>query len=335
MEVSRNTEQMLNKMIVGSWVTQAIYVAAEIGIPDLLAAGPRTADELARETETHGASLYRVLRALTSLGLFTEDIDGRFSLTPMGKLLGSDTPGSKRSLAIMAGSEFYRSWDGLLTSVKTGASAFDKVYGKPFFQYMSMNPDRWRIYDSAMTGIHDSETLPVLEAYDFSPFRTIVDVGGGNGLALAAILLRHPGARGVLFDLPSVAKRAEDAFSGFGLSDRCGIVGGNFFDSVPESCDAYLLRHVLHDWDDGEAIAILGNCRDAMRPGGRVLVVETVIPSGNAPCFGKLLDLMMLVVGGRERTEEQYEKLFSAAGLRLTGVVPTDHEVSVIEGMRA
>ncbi|HSL98675.1 MAG TPA: methyltransferase [Candidatus Limnocylindria bacterium] len=335
MEVSGNTEQMLNQMIVGSWVTQAIYVAAEIGIADFLALGPRTADELARETGTHGASLYRVLRALASIGLFNEDIDGRFSLTPMGKLLGSDTPGSKRSLAIMAGSEFYRSWGGLLTSVETGDSAFDKVFGKPFFQYMSMNPDRWRIYDSAMTGIHESETIPVLDAYDFASFRTVVDVGGGNGLALAAILRRHPDVRGVLFDLPSVAKRAEEVFAGFGLSDRCGIVGGNFFDSVPASCDAYLLRHVIHDWNDGQAIAILRNCRDAMRSGGRVLVVETVIPSGNEPCFGKWLDLMMLVVGGRERTKEQYEKLFSAAGLRLTRIVPTDHEVSVIEGVCA
>jgi SAM-dependent methyltransferase len=335
MEVSKSTEQILNQMIVGSWVTQAIYVAAEIGIADFLAAGPRTADELARDTGTHAPSLYRVLRALTSIGLFNEEIDGRFSLTPTGELLGSDTPGSKRSLAIMSGSEFYRSWGGLLTSVKTGDSAFEKIYGSPFFQYMSMNPDRWRIYDSAMTGIHDSETLPVLDAYDFAPLKTIVDVGGGNGLALAAILRRHPEVRGVLFDLPSVAKRAEEVLAGFGLSDRCGIAGGNFFDSVPSSCDAYLLRHVIHDWKDDEAISILGNCRDAMQPGGRVLVVETVIPSGNEPCFGKLLDLMMLVVGGRERTREQYEKLFSAAGLRLTGIVPTTHEVSVIEGMRA
>jgi SAM-dependent methyltransferase len=335
MEDSRNTEETLNRMIVGSWLTQAIYVAAEIGIADLLAAGPRTADELARDTGTHGPSLYRVLRALTSIGLFNEEIDGRFSLTPMGELLGSDTPGSKRPLAIMAGSEFYRSWGGLLTSVKTGDSAFDKVFGKPFFQYMSMNPDRWRIYDSAMTAVHDSETLPVLDAYDFAPFRTIVDVGGGNGRTLAAILRRHPDARGVLFDLPSVANRAEEVFAGVGLSDRCSIVGGNFFDSVPASGDAYLLRHVLHDWNDDEAISILANCRDAMRPGGRVLVVETVIPSGNEPCFGKLLDLMMLVVGGRERTQEQYETLFSAAGLRLTGIVPTAHEVSVIEGIRA
>lgn len=274
-----------------------------------------------------------MLRALASIGIFKEDAEGRFSLTPMGKLLGSDAPGSKRSLARMAGSEFYRSWGGLLSSVETGGAAFDKVYGKPFFHYMSMNPDRWRIYDSAMTGVHDSETIPVLDAYDFTPFKTIVDVGGGNGLALAAILRRHTEARGILFDLPAVAKRAQELVAGSGVSDRCGIVEGDFFDSVPALGDAYLLRHVLHDWDDREAVAILKNCRDAMRPGGRVLVVETAIPSGNEPCFGKWLDLMMLVVGGRERTKKEYSELFSTAGLRLTRVVPTAHEVSVIEGV--
>jgi SAM-dependent methyltransferase len=333
MKSSGNTEQRLNQMIVGAWVTQAIYVAAEIGIADLLAAAPRTAAELAREVGVHAASLYRVLRALASIDLFSEDDHGRFALTPLGRRLGSETPGSKRSLARMAGAEFYRSWGSLLSSVETGAAAFDQVFGKPFFQYMRANPERWRIYDAAMTGVHDSETMPVLEAYDFTPLQTIVDVGGGNGMTLAAILRRHPSIRGILFDLPAVADRAEEVVAGCGVSDRCRVVGGDFFHSVPASGDAYLLRHVLHDWEDREAVTILRRCREAMRPGGRVLVVETVIPSGNAPCFGKWLDLMMLVVGGRERTREQYAGLFSAAGLRLSRIVPTAHEVSVIEGV--
>lgn len=335
MEIRENTEQMMNRMIVGSWVTQAIYVAAEIGIADLLAPGPRTAEELAQETGAHGAALYRVMRALASIDVFREDNQGRFSMTPLGNLLASDAPGSKRSLARMAGAEFYRSWGNILSSVETGGAAFDKVFGKPFFHYMNANPDRWRIYDDAMTGIHDSETLPVLEAYDFTPFRRVVDVGGGNGLALAALLGRHPGMRGVLFDLPDVVARARKGVASHGVSDRMRFVGGDFFDSVPANGNAYLMRHVIHDWDDGEAVSILRNCREAMEPDGRVLVVETVIPSGNGPCFGKWLDLMMLVVGGRERTREQYERLFSAAGLRLTRVIPTAHEVSVIEGVRA
>ena len=335
MDVSGSPEQMLDRMITGSWVTQAIYVAAETGVADRLDDGPRSADELARETGTHAPSLYRVLRALASVGLFHEDEERRFSLTPMGALLKSDAPGSKRSLARMAGAEFYRSWGGLLSSVETGGPAFDQVFGRPFFQYMDSNPDRWRIYDSAMTGVHDAETVPVLDAYDFGSLRTIVDVGGGNGLALAALLRRYPGARGILFELPAVAARARELLSGSGVADRLQIVGGDFFDSVPHAGDAYLLRHVLHDWNDEEAVSILRNCRDGMGSGGRVLVVETVIPSGNGPCFGKWLDLMMLLVGGRERTREQYGELFSAAGLRLTRVVPTEHEVSVLEGVRA
>ena len=335
MDALKDREEALSRMIVGSWVTQAIYVAAETGIADLLAAGPKPAEELARTIGVHGESLYRVLRALATLDLFREDEEGRFSLTPLGMLLASDAPGSKRSLARMAGAELYRSWGDLLSSVGTGAAAFDKAFGKPFFRYMGANPDRWKIFDDAMTGIHDAETIPVLDAYDFAPFRTIVDVGGGSGLALAAILRRHPDARGVLFDLPTVAERARETTAVWGVSDRMEFAGGDFFDSVPRNGDAYLLRHVLHDWQDGEAVAILRNCRDAMRPGGRVLVVETVIPSGNAPCFGKWLDLMMLVVGGRERTREQYEGLFSAAGLVPSRIVPTAHEVSVIEGVRA
>jgi hypothetical protein len=328
-------EMELSRMIVGSWVTQAIYVAAEIGIADLLAGGPKTAAELSRKARTHEGSLYRLLRALASVGIFRQDAEGRFLLTPMAKLLCNDAPGSKRSLAIMAGAEFYRSWGMLLSSVHTGEAAFGKVFGKTFFQYMEANPGRWRMFDAAMNGIHDAETVPVLSAYDFQPFRTIVDVGGGNGMALATILLRHREAQGVLFDLPEVAVRAREVVNGAGVSSRLRIVGGDFFASVPASGDAYMLRHVIHDWEDREAVAILRKCRDAMNPGGRVLVVETVIPTGNDPCFGKWLDLMMLVVGGRERTEGQYREIFSAAGLRLTRVVPTVHEVSVIEGVRA
>ena len=326
--------RMLDRMIVGSWVTQAIYVAAEIGVADRLAGGPKTAREMARESGLHADSLYRLLRALASVDLLREEADGRFSLTPAGTLLASEAPGSKRSLARMAGAEFYRAWGGLLSSVRTGSAAFDEVFGKPLFRYMSANPDRWRIYDDAMTGIHDGETIPVLDAFDFGPFRTIVDVGGGNGLALAAILRRHPEARGILFDLPQVAERAREVLSRRTAFDRMEFVGGDFFRSVPPDGDAYLMRHVLHDWDDEEAIAILRNCREAMRPDGRVLVVETVIPSGNGECFGKWLDLMMLVVGGRERTRDQYLELFTEAGLRVTRVVPTAHEVSVLEGMR-
>jgi len=321
-------------MSVGSWVTQAIAVAAELAVADRLAAGPMSAEDLARDSGVHGPSLRRLLRALASAGLFAEDDGCRFSLAPLGKLLAGDAPGSKRSLAIMAGAEFYRSWGGLLGAVRTGAPAFHAVFGDPFFSYLEKNPERSRIYDAAMNGVHDAETEPVLDAYDFSAVRTLVDVGGGNGRALAAALRRHPHLDGVLFDLPDVARRARESLAMSDVAGRCRVVGGSFFDAVPADADAYLLRHVVHDWEDDTGAAILRRCSEAMRPGGKVLLVETVIPSGNVPSFGKWLDLMMLVVGGRERTLEQFEGIFSAAGLRLARVVPTAHEVSVLQGVR-
>jgi len=186
-----------------------------------------------------------------------------------------------------------------------------------------------------MTEVHGAETEPVLEAYDFSPFRTVVDVGGGNGTQLAAILRRYPSTTGILYDLPAVVERAPTNILRLGLADRCRLLGGDFFASIPAGSDAYVMRHVIHDWDDVAAVAILRNCRKAMGPGGRVLVIENVIPSGNGPGFGKWLDLMMLVAGGRERTEEQYRQLFAKAELAVHRVIPTTHEVSVIEGVAA
>lgn len=328
------SSQQLLKQMVGGWITQAIYVASELGIADLLADGPQTADELARSTKIHSGALYRVLRALASVGIFTEDADGRFSLTPPAEYLLSDRPDSLRSFGIMMGSEFYQSWGNLLYSVQTGEQGFQKRYGVPFFQYMTEHPERHSIYDGAMMVHGIAETEPMLDAYDFSAFRTVVDVGGGQGRMLAAILDRHPTVEGILFDLPAVVERSQTIISGLGLSERCRIVGGDFFTSVP-AADAYVMRHIVHDWDDKEAVTILRNCRDAMNPEGRILVVETVIPPLNEPCFGKWLDLMMLIVGGRERTQEQYRRLFQQAGLMLSRIVPTAHEVSVIEGVQA
>ncbi len=331
---TKSDPQVLNQMIGSYWITQGIYVAAELGIADLLADGPRTTEDLAADTNTHAESLYRVLRALASIGIFAEDYQGRFSLTPLAENLRSDAPSRQRAFAIMSGAELYQSWGNLLHSVRTGEPAYNKTFGAPFFKYMTEHPDRHSIYDAAMTGIHGVETEPVLDAYDLSLFETVADIGGGNGSALSGILNRHRAVKGILFDLPDVADRARAAISGAGLSDRCEVVGGDFFASVP-AADAYVLRHVIHDWHDDEAISILRNCRNAMNPDGRILVVESVIPPMNEPSFGKWLDLMMLIVDGYERTREQYEQLFSKAGLRLNRVVPTAHEVSVIEGVYA
>jgi len=322
-------------MLVGSWLSQGVYVAAELGIADLLAGGPRTARELAAVTGAHADSIYRLLRALASVGVFAQDGRGRFCLTPLAESLRSDVGGSQRAFAIMAGAEFYQTWGTLLHSVRTGEPGFDAAFGMPFFEYMTQRPERHAIYDAAMTGVHGAETEPMVEAYDFSGCRTVVDVGGGNGLMLAAILKRYPEVRGILFDLPAVAERARPILDAQGLDGRCETVGGDFFSTVPAGADAYVMRHVVHDWHDEEAAAILRNCREAMAHDGRILVVETVIPRGDEPCFGKWLDLMMLLVAGRERTEGEFRALFAQAGLRLSRILPTSHEVSIIEGVRA
>ena len=330
-----STKQVLNRMLVGNWAAQAIYAAAGLRIADLLGDGPRPVAGLAADTGTHADALHRLFRALASVGIFVEDGDGRFQLTPLALHLQSDGPDSQRALAIMMGAEFYQTFGNLLSSVRTGEAVVERTFGKPFFQYLTERPERAEIFDAAMTGVHGPETEHVASARDLSPFQMLTDVGSGNGTQLAAILQRNPTLRGTLFDLPPVVARAQDLFSRSGLSDRCRLLGGDFFSSVPAGADAYILRHVIHDWDDDQAALILNNCRDAMGPEGKVLVVETVIPTGNEPCFGKWLDLMMLVAGGRERTEEQYRRLFSLAGLRLNRVVPTSDEVRILEGERA
>lgn len=327
--------EFFKQMFAGSWITQGMWVAAELGIADLLTKGPRTVEQLAEDTCTQSGALYRLLRALASVGIFVQDAQKRFSLTPLAELLRTEAMGSQRSIAIMMGGEFQAAWGELLHSVRTGEPGFQKKFGMPFFQYMIEHPERHTIYDAAMTGVHGGETEPMLDAYDFAVFKTVVDIGGGNGQVLGAILKRHPSLHGILFDLPDVADRTRSDISSSGVADRIRIEGGDFFSSIPAGADAYVLRHIIHDWDDSKAIAILRKCREAMAPGGKVLVVEMVIPPGNEPGFGKWLDLMMLLVAGQERTKEEYNCLFSAAGLKMTDVIQTTSDVSIVEGIRA
>jgi len=335
MGASEANYRQLGEMITGYWLSQAIYVAAELGIADRINGQPVTVEELASSTSADAQSLYRVLRALASAGIFAEDQAGRFSLTPLAECLRSDGSASQRALAIMNGAEFYQSWGNLCSAVRTGEPAFDRTFGVPWIRYFASQPVRGEIFDAAMGGFGAAEVEPTLEAYDFSQFGTVADIGGGNGALLAAVLGRYSGASGLLFDLPDVVARAEPTFADLGFADRCQFVGGSFFDSVPAGADAYVLRHILHDWQDDEAVAILRSCRNAMPSWGRVLVIENVIAPGNDPSLGKWLDLMMLVVGGRERTEAEFRQLFSDAGLEVTRVIPTRHEVSVIEGVPA
>ena len=328
-------QEQISRMLTGYWITQALYVAAKLGLADLLKDGPRTADGLASATKSHSRSVYRLLRGLASVGVFVEDEQHRFSLTPLAECLQSDRPGSQRSLAIMAGEEHYHAFGELLYSVQTGKVAFDKLYGMPVFDFLQKHPEQAKVFDEAMVGVHGRETAAMLDAYDFSGIRVLADIGGGNGNVLTAVLRKHPAMRGILFDLPSVAERAKLNIQAGGLRDRCQVIGGTFFGAVPNGADGYLLRHIIHDWDDEKSTTILKNIHRAMGQDARLLVVESVIPPGNDPSFGKLLDLAMLVIpGGEERPEEEYRRLYKAAGFRLARIVPTMAEVSVIEGRK-
>ena len=332
---SQSGLKFYQQVFAGAWITQAVSVAAELGIADLLAGRPLRVEELAEQSGAHAGALYRILRALASVGVFAEEAGHRFALTPMADLLRTDAAGSQRAYAIMMGGEFQATWGELMHSARTGEPGFQKRFGKPFFEYMTEHADRHGIYDAAMTVVHGAETEPMLDAYDFSAFRTVADIGGGKGLMLAGLLKRHSGVQGILFDLPAVADRAHASISSLGLQDRCRIEGGDFFQAVPQGVDAYLLRHIIHDWEDADAVRILRNCREAMNGDGRVLVVEMLIPQGGASGFSKWLDLMMLLVGGRERTREEYSALFASAGLKLNRVIPTTSEICILEGVRA
>lgn len=330
-----SAHQQIDEMITAYWVSQAIYAAAKFGIADELKDGPKSVEQLAEATSTNPDALYRLLRALASQGIFAEGEPRHFALTPLADVLRSDVPGSKRALALMAGDEQFRVWAEIDYSVQTGNIAFDKVYGKPIFEYLGQNPDKARIFDAAMVGIHGRESDIILDAYDFSQFGVIADIGGGNGSQVTGILQRHPAMKGILFDLPHVIEAARDRIASANLADRCQLVGGSFFDAVPEGADAYMLRHIIHDWDDEKSHSILQSCHRAMPANSKLLVVESVIPPGNDPFIGKLLDLVMLLIpGGKERTEDEYRTLFGKAGFELERVVPTAGEVSIVEARK-
>lgn len=323
----------LRQMLTGFWASQMIYVAARLGIADLLAAGPRTAADLAQASGAHAESLYRMLRALAGLGVFREVDGGRFELTPVAEPLRSDVPGSQRAMALMMGEEHYQAWGQLLYSVQTGRTAFEKIYGCEIFDYLGHHPEQAALFDAAMLAVHGRESQAMVEAYDFAGLGTLADIGGGNGSTISAVLQAHPRLRGILFDLPGVIERARLRLAAAGLAERCATVGGSFFEAVAPGADAYLLRHIIHDWDEPRCVQILRNIRQVLPPHGKLLVVESVIPPGNDPGFGKLLDMNMLVIpGGKERTETEYRELFQQAGFQLTRIVPTKAEVSVIEG---
>jgi SAM-dependent methyltransferase len=328
----------LLQMVTGYWVSQVIYVAAKLGIADLLKDGPKSSDELAQATGTHARSLYRLLRALASVGVFAEAEDGRFGLTPLGECLQTGSPGSVRAITINHGERLYRAWGDLLHSVRTGEIAFNHIFGMDLWQYAAQNPEAAALVTEAMAEFTTQVSTAVVTAYDFSRFSKIVDVGGGNGTLLLSILQANPQMSGVLFDLPYVVEDARKHIDAAGLTGRCAFVAGDFFEFVSSGGDAYILKNIIHDWDDERALKILQNCHRAMTENGKLLLVEGVIPPGNEPSFGKLVDLNMLVMaGGCERTEDEYRALFAAAGFTLTNLIPIQSPFgfSVIEGVRA
>lgn len=329
-------QAVLAEMINGYWVTFSIAAAAELGVADHLAAGPTSVNQLAERTGTHAPSLYRLLRALASLSIFAEDEQGRFANTPLSEALRAGVPGSMRGLARLTLHAHLKAWPDVLHSVRTGHTAFEKVFGAELFEHLQKDQELAAIFDEAFTGYTAALSEAAAATYDFSRFRHIVDVGGSAGALVAAILKRVPEAKGINFDLPHVAERAKAALAKTGLGERVSSVGGDFFQSVPAGGDAYTLKMILHDWDDQKSIDILKNVRKAIAADGRLLVIEAVIPAGNAPSPGKLLDVNMLVMtGGFERTEEQYRALYRAAGFELTRITPINPASSVIEGRPA
>lgn len=331
--------QQVQELIGGHRNTALMYVAAKLGIPDLLAAGPQTSESLAQFAGAHPAALRRILRGLVLLDVLSEEADGAFGLTPLGACLRSDAPGSLRGRAIVAGESFAPAWGGLLHSALTGEPAFDHVFGVSVWEHFVQHPHLNAYFNEGMARTTAGVTAAIVAAYDFTRFPTIADIGGGHGALLTAILQAHPEGRGLLFDQPHVVTDARPHLEAAGVADRCKVVGGSFFEAVPPGADAYILKSILHDWNDERSIAILRTCRRAMagvagttdRP--LLLPVEQIMPVRAAQSRVTIgSDLHMLAMtGGRERTEAEWRSLLAEGGFTLTRVVPTASPRYVIE----
>jgi hypothetical protein len=333
MNPKESPPEQLMKFIVSRWINKPIYVAAELGIADMLANGPRSIDELARESETHAPYLYRTLRALASVGIFSEKENGSFELTPMAELLKT---GAMRSFALMFNSDWSdKAWGYFLHGVKTGETPFEKAHGMPVTVWLEKNPRAAEVFNEANAIKAAVSHKAIVDAYDFSGIKTLTDVGGGLGLLLAEILMANPSMEGVILDVPSVIKETKKIIQSPELENRCQAIECDFFNLIPSGSDVYLLSNILHDWPDDKCRRILTNCHKAMKSNSKLLVMEMIVPPGNEPSVAKLLDLEMLVTtGGRERTEEEFRELFVSSGLSFNQIIPTKENVSVIEGIK-
>ena len=323
----------LIQMGVAIWQARAVYAAAELGIADLLANGPLEVEEIARQTGTHARSLFRLMRALASCGIVEETRPSQFTTTTLGDALRDGAPGAARATILtIAGSWQWKAWDQFLHALRTGQSGVEAAFGKDLFGFLSGEPVHSARFNDAMVGMHGAVAPAVVSAYDFSRFRSLVDVGGGKGALLAEILKAHPQMTGVLFDLPDTEKHARDYIAASGLEARCAFCAGDFFEHLPSGHDAFVLAHVLHDWTDDDAVAILRKCREALSAEGCLLVIEAVLPDDNTPHHGKLMDLLMLTVtGGVERSQSEFHQILAKSGFALGCIHPTTTHQSIIE----
>jgi O-methyltransferase domain len=324
--------QLLN----GAYIAGAVSCLAQLGIPDLVDAAPKSADELAKEIGVDPQALYRLMRATACVGVLSEGSDGKFSQTPSSKVLCSNANPSLRSFAMMTGREWHgRGWSHLEYCVRTGKQALEQIYRMPIFEFLKQNPAEARIFNNAMTELSMIDGPAVAEAYNFESLRSIVDVAGGHGLLLSTILQSNPHLRGTLFEMPHVLEGAANGPLK-PVMDRCTLASGDMFASVPAGADAYIMKHIIHDWPDDRCLLLLKACRKGVNPGGKLLVVDDVIQPGNDFSPGKFLDLQMLIFpSGCERTEKQFRDLFAAANWRLTRIIPTASSVSIVEAVPA
>ena len=322
--------------MTGAYVAGAVSCLAQLGIPDLLEETPKSVEELAKEIGADPRALYRLMRATASVGVLSEGPDGKFSQTPMSAVLCSNATPSLRAWTIMGGREWHgRGWSNLEYCVRTGKQALEKIYGAHAFDFLKQHPEEGQIFNDAMTELSMIDSPAVSEAYNFEGIRSIVDVGGGHGLLLATILKANPCLRGILYEMPHVIEGAKNGPLKC-LLDRCTLTSGDMFSSVPDGVDAYIMKHIIHDWPDDRCLQILKACRKGVNLGGRLLVVDSVIQPGNDFSPGKILDLQMLIFpSGCERTEKQFRDLFAASGWQLNRIIPTAASDSIVEGVPA
>jgi len=325
-------DAIMMQLLFAPIMQQCITIATKLKIADLVAEHPQAIGDIAAKTNTNADALYRMMRLLSSAGIFIKK-DNKFELTPLAALLRSDVPDSLYSFALLMGEDWiWRNWGELMYSIETGKIAHDKVHGMSSFEFFTSNTKAGTVFNNAMTNLSKGVVIPIVEAYNFSGVDKVADIAGGHGMLLAGILKANPKASGILFDLPSVIDGAIPLLKEEGILERVELVPGDFFQSIPKGADIFLMKHIIHDWDDNSSIKILKNIRSAMNDGGKVLIIEMVVPEGNEPSPSKIMDILMMIMeGGKERTEEEYRTLLKAADLKLTRIIPTKSPYSLVE----